>query len=144
MTPAEMATLHALCFRAPPPWSATTFAAFAADPVCFTLLDADSFLIGRVVAGQAELLTLAVAPQNRRRGLAARLVSRFFYQARLRTAIDAFLEVAADNAPAIALYTTTGFAPAGLRRGYYRAPGLMPVDAIIMARALETPQPPNS
>lgn len=141
MTPADMAALHAISFTRPPPWSAATFATFAADPLCFALHDADSFLIGRVVAGEAELLTLAVAPQNRRRGLGARLVSRFIYQCRLRAATSAFLEVAATNTPAIALYTAAGFTRTGLRNGYYRAPGLPPIDAILMTRALAAPEP---
>ena len=139
-----MAALHALCFTRPPPWSAATFASFATDPLCFALLEADSFLIGRVVAGEAELLTLAVAPQNRRRGLGTRLVSRFTYQARMRRAEQAFLEVAADNTPAIALYAHAGFAPTGRRKGYYNAPGLPPADAILMTRVLGTGDPPIS
>ncbi|MCU0802908.1 MAG: GNAT family N-acetyltransferase [Rhodobacteraceae bacterium] len=143
MTPADMAALHALCFTHPAPWSEASFAAFAADPLCFTLTEADSLLIGRVAAGEAELLTLAVAPQNRRRGLGARLVSRFVYQARLRAADHAFLEVAANNTPAITLYTAAGFAPTGLRRGYYRTPGRPPVDAVLMARVLGPPDAPN-
>ncbi|MFM2389011.1 MAG: hypothetical protein RLZZ437_566 [Pseudomonadota bacterium] len=144
MTAQDMAALHALCFRQPPPWTVASFAALSSDPLCFILNDADSLLVGRVVAGEAELLTLAVAPQNRRRGLGARLVGRFIYQARLRAATQAFLEVAADNAPAIALYTAAGFSHAGLRKAYYCAPGLMPVDAIIMTRALDQAVPPIS
>lgn len=144
MTPADMAALHALCFRQPAPWSEATFAAFAADPLCFALLEADSFLVGRAVAGEAELLTLAVAPQNRRRGLGARLVGRFVYQARLRAATQAFLEVAADNSPAIALYAAAGFNSTGLRKGYYRPPGMIPVDAMLMTRTLTTAEPPIS
>ncbi len=144
MTPADMVALHALCFTQPPPWSLTTFAAFATDPLCFTLTEADSFLIARVVAGEAELLTLAVAPQNRRRGLGARLVSRFVYQSRLRGADMAFLDVAANNAPAIALYLRAGFGQTGRRKGYYRAPGHAPVDAILMSRALAASEPPVS
>ncbi|MGL5009457.1 MAG: ribosomal protein S18-alanine N-acetyltransferase [Paracoccaceae bacterium] len=144
MTPEEMAALHARCFTQPAPWSAATFATFGQDPLCFVLLEADAFLIGRAVAGEAELLTLAVAAQNRRRGLGAKLVSRFIYQARLRGATQAFLEVAATNAPAIALYARAGFAETGRRRGYYRSPGHQPVDALVMTRALKAENLPNS
>jgi [ribosomal protein S18]-alanine N-acetyltransferase len=136
MTPAEMAALHALCFTTPRPWTAAEIAALAADPLCFTLTESESFLIGRAVAGEAELLTLAVAPQARRRGLGRKLVQRFLYQARLRSAAHAHLEVAATNTPAIALYFTMGFAQTGLRPGYYRAPGQPATDALILTRAL--------
>jgi [ribosomal protein S18]-alanine N-acetyltransferase len=144
MTPAEMAALHALCFTHPPAWSQATFAAFANDPLCFTLTEADSLLIGRAVAGESELLTLAVAPQNRRRGLGRNLINRFIYQSGLRGADQAFLEVAADNSPAIALYAAAGFTQTGRRKGYYRAPGQPPVDAILMTRALVRREPPVS
>jgi ribosomal-protein-alanine N-acetyltransferase len=136
MIPADMAALHALCFTTPRPWTAAEFTALAADPLCFVLTEPEAFLIGRAVAGEAELLTLAVAPQARRRGLGARLVQRFLYQARLRSAETAFLEVAAGNAPAIALYSGMGFARTGLRPGYYRSPGQAPADALILSRAL--------
>jgi ribosomal-protein-alanine N-acetyltransferase len=136
MTPAEMATLHTLCFTIPPPWTEATFRTMLADPLVFALTEAEAFLIGRAVAGEAELLTLAVAPQARRRGLGARLVQRFLYQARLRGAEEAFLEVAASNLPAQGLYSRAGFAVAGLRRGYYRQPEAQPIDAVVMRRAL--------
>ena len=55
-------------------------------------------------------------------------------------AASAFLEVATDNAPALALYTGAGFADAGLRRGYYRDPaGGAAIDARVMTRALNAP-----
>jgi hypothetical protein len=72
MTPADLAALHARCFRTPPPWSAADFATFVADPLAFLLVEGDAgFLLGRAVAGEAELLTLAVAPESRRRGWGA-------------------------------------------------------------------------
>ncbi len=136
MTPDDMAAIHALCFTTPRPWSATEIAAFQTDPLCFSLTESESFLIGRAAAGEAELLTLAVAPQARRRGLGARLVSRFLYQARLRGAATAFLEVADGNAPAIALYTRSGFTHSGRRRGYYQRPDGQATDALILTRQL--------
>ncbi len=135
MTAAELAALHALCFTVPRPWSADEIAAFERDPLCFVLTESESFLIGRAVAGEAELLTLAVAPQARRRGLGGRLVTRFLYQARLRGAQSAFLEVAADNGPALALYQRAGFTQTGRRPRYYHGAG-GPVDALILARTL--------
>ena len=137
MTPEALAALHARCFRMPPPWSDADFAGFLADPLTFQLVDGDAgFLLGRAVAGEAELLTLAVAPEARRRGLARKLVSRFLYQARLRGAEAAFLEVSAENAAAIALYESAGFSRSGLRRNYYRTAEGQRIDALVMTRAL--------
>lgn len=138
MTPDGLAALHARCFTTPRPWDAAAFASFLDDPLAFILVEGDAgFILGRAVAGEAELLTLAVAPEARRRGLGRKLVARFLYQARLRGAGTAFLEVAADNAAAIALYARAGFAETGRRRGYYITPEGARVDALVMARALQ-------
>jgi ribosomal-protein-alanine N-acetyltransferase len=137
VTPEALATLHARAFRSPPPWSAAVFAGFLADPLAFLLVEGDAgFLLGRAVAGEAELLTLAVAPDARRRGLGRKLLARFLYQARLRGADRAFLEVAADNPAAIALYESAGFAKVGSRRAYYLTPDGQRVDALVLARDL--------
>lgn len=138
MTPEALAALHARCFRAPPPWSVAGFAGFVADPLAFLLVEGDAgFLLGRAVAGEAELLTLAVAPEARRLGLARKLMARFLYQAQLRGAERAFLEVAADNAAAIALYESSGFRPVGRRRGYYQSPEGTRTDALVLSRELQ-------
>ena len=137
MTPEDLAVLHARCFTIPRPWSAAEFAGFLTDPLAFLLVEGDAgFLLGRAAAGEAELLTLAIAPEARRRGLGQRLGGRFLYQARLRGAANAFLEVAADNAPAQALYDRAGFAPAGRRRGYYAGPDGRVQDALVLRREL--------
>lgn len=137
MTPADLATLHGRCFVTPRPWGADEFVDFLADPLCFLLVEADAgFLLGRVAAGEAELLTIAVAPEARRRGLGRKLLARFIYQARLRAAESAFLEVAEDNAAAKALYLAAGFGESGRRKGYYYAPDGTRSDALVMVRAL--------
>lgn len=135
MTPAEMARLHAACFTLPPPWSGAEIAATLARPICFALTEPQGFLLGQVVAGEAELLTLAVAPEARRQGIARGLLASFLAQARARQADSAFLEVAETNLAARALYETAGFRQTGRRKGYYRAGG-QAVDAILMGRAL--------
>lgn len=137
MTPAELATLHARCFTTPPPWSEAAFASFLTDPLAFLLVEGDAaFLLGRAVAGEAELLTLAVVPESRRLGLGRKLLARFLYQARLRGAASAFLEVAEDNTPARALYTAQGFAEVGRRPAYYAGPDGTRIAAIAMQRSL--------
>ena len=142
-----MAALHARCFVTPRPWSAAEFAGFLADSLCFTLTAPSQegpskdlagflvgFLVGRVVAGEAEVLTLAVAPEARRQGIGARLLAAFLAEARARTAETAFLEVASDNQAALALYRAGGFAPVGLRPAYYPRAAAPALDAVVMAR----------
>ena len=137
MTPAELAALHARCFSTPSPWSEAAFTSFLTDPLAFLLVEGDAaFLLGRAVAGEAELLTLAVAPESRRLGLGRKLLARFLYQARLRGAASAFLEVAEDNAAARALYAAQGFAELGRRPAYYARPDGTRIAAIVMQRAL--------
>lgn len=137
--PADLAALHALCFTRPRPWSADEFAALLAGPGAFLAGDATAFALGRAVAGEAELLTLAVHPDARRRGRGRACLAAFEAAARARGATRAFLEVAADNAPARALYAAAGYAEAGRRRGYYAGPGGAAVDALILARTLAGP-----
>lgn len=137
MTPGALAALHGRCFVTPRPWDAAEFSDFLADPLCFLLVEGDAgFLLGRVAAGEAELLTIAVAPEARGRGLGRKLLARFIYQARLRAAESAFLEVAEDNAAAKALYLSAGFGESGRRKGYYYAPDGRRTDALVMVRSL--------
>ena len=135
MTPAEMAQLHAASFTLPPPWSQTELEATLANPFTFALTKPLAFLVAQVVAGEATLLTIAVAPTARRLGLGRALVADFLAQSRQRQATTAFLEVAETNQAARALYAAAGFVPTGRRKGYYRATG-QSVDAILMGRAL--------
>ncbi len=129
MTPADMAALHARCFTRPRPWSESEFRDMASLPGAFLLTCPTGFLMGRTVADEAELLTLAVDPAARRAGTGRALVTRFAAGARTRAATRAFLEVASDNPAALALYESTGWRATGRRRGYYGAG----VDAITMA-----------
>ncbi|MBC9247332.1 ribosomal protein S18-alanine N-acetyltransferase [Paracoccus sp. 11-3] len=128
MTPVELARLHAACFTTPRPWSEADFASILTTTGAFLLTRPAGFLIGRVVADEAELLTVAVTPNARRTGTGRALMMEFDAASRDRGAATAFLEVAANNDPALALYRATGWQQIGQRRRYY-GPDL---DAIIM------------
>lgn len=133
MTADGLSDLHLRCFGSHPrPWTAAEIEDLLASPLNFLLHAPQGFLIGRTVADEAELLTLAVAPEARRQGIARALMARFYASAHDRGARAAFLEVASENAAAQALYRAEGWVEAGLRRNYY-APG---VDALLMRRAL--------
>ena len=123
MTPEALAALHGACFRdAPRAWSAAEFATLLAQKGVFLIPDEDGFALGRVAGPEAELMTLAVEPAPRRRGRATGPARTFEREAILRGASEAFLEVAADNAAAGALYAAAGWVRAGLRPGYFRGP----------------------
>lgn len=122
--PGALADLHGRCFTLPRPWSATEIAALLADPTVFLChTERRGFLLGRVVLDEAEILTLAVDPAHRRAGLGATLLRDFHDQAIRRGALQSFLEVAADNVAALALYQGAGYTAQGRRPRYYSAPG---------------------
>ena len=137
MTPADLARLHARCFTAPPPWSAASFAPVLNNPHVFLLgaPAANAFALGRVIGPEAELLTLATDPACRRQGLARTLMAQFEAEARARGADSFFLEVAENNAPALALYAHCGFVRSGRRPGYYRDTSAQPVAALLLCKS---------
>jgi ribosomal-protein-alanine N-acetyltransferase len=141
LTPERLAALHAAAFVSPRPWSAAEFAELLGLPGVFLIVRGEAFAVGRAAAGEAELLTLAVPAAQRRQGRGRALVAAFEAAARARGAERAWLEVAADNAPARALYRAAGWTEAGRRRRYYARPGGGAADALLMTRALVPPHP---
>jgi len=140
VTPDALAGLHALCMSTPRPWNAAEFRALIDGPGGFVIGDAIGFAVGRAIANEAELLTLAVHPSARRQGHARRWLAAFEAAARTRDAGTAFLEVAADNTPALMLYRSAGYQQVGCRPGYYHAvTGGPPTDALIMRKLLPPP-----
>lgn len=129
MSPEAMAALHQRAFTVPRPWSAEEIAALLASPLVFVVATEGGFAMGRVVAGEAELLTIAVEPELQGRGIGRGLMADFLAEAAARGAESVFLEVAENNVSALALYRGVGFAEAGRRRGYYGG-----VDAVVMVR----------
>ncbi|CAH0217823.1 GNAT family N-acetyltransferase [Roseomonas sp. CECT 9278] len=81
--------------------------------------DPAGFAMGRVAAGEAEVLTLAVHPAARRCGLGVALMRGLMAESAGRGAAELFLEVSAANDAARALYAGLGAIVAGLRRRYY-------------------------
>ncbi|MGH1423166.1 MAG: GNAT family N-acetyltransferase [Pseudooceanicola sp.] len=136
MTPEVMAAVHAACFTTPRPWRVAEFSAFLNDPKVFCESSAGGFALGRVIAGEAELLTLAVVPEARREGRGRALLDAFEAAAAARGGHDGYLEVAATNNAARALYRGAGWAESGQRGGYYRMPDGRRIDAIIMGKTL--------
>lgn len=136
MTPEAMARLHAAAMTGARPWSADEFSALLASPGTFVVGDAAAFALGRAVLDEAELLTIATCPIRRRLGLGRARLASFEAEALTRGARTAFLEVARDNAAALALYETAGYRRTGLRRGYYRRPEGAAADALLLRKPL--------
>ncbi len=135
MTPGEMARIHAAAFAPQRGWNADEFTALLAQPHSSAFTAQGGFALTRTVAGETELLTLAVAPDHQRRGVANSLITEWT-QSTSTSAETAFLEVAADNTGAIALYNKHGFIQSGLRKAYYARADGAAADALLMTRAL--------
>ncbi len=118
-------------------WTRQDIAGLLASPgVAGFLLTEETSDIGmaicRVVADEAELLTVAVDPAHRRRGAARLLLGAVVDRVRGDGARTLFLEVGADNPGARTLYDSLGFITAGRRAGYYPRHGRPAADAVIM------------
>lgn len=127
-----LARLHAASFA--DAWSAEWIAKLISQPGAFAFTDqsrAEGFVLARVAGGEAEILTLAVAPAARRRGIGLSLVAAACRQARERGAKAVFLEVNHTNEAARSLYMRGGFQEVGRRRGYYQGSGGSSEDALI-------------
>ena len=136
MTPQELAATHAAAFAETRAWGAEEFASLLSDPKCFVAGDVNSFVLMRVIADEAEVLTLATAPACRRKGLARAALAKAETEAALRGALSVFLEVAEDNIAARTLYEDRGYAQVGRRAGYYTPKNGAPVAALVLRKEL--------
>jgi|KBSSwiStaDraftv2_1062776.scaffolds.fasta_scaffold44189_5 ribosomal-protein-alanine N-acetyltransferase len=142
-TLAAAADLHAHAFAASAErgWSARELQQLLASSGAHGFFAASDtricgFVLWRVVADEAELLTIAVTPDLRRRGIASLLLQKAVTSAAEGGGNSLFLEVAEDNVAALRLYAQAGFAPIGRRSRYYRRGTGQHADAVVMRRAL--------
>ncbi|MCC6376427.1 MAG: ribosomal protein S18-alanine N-acetyltransferase [Microbacteriaceae bacterium] len=87
-------------------------------------------------ATQADIQTIAVEASLQGKGIGGSLIRQLISEARVRGAAEVFLEVRADNEPAIGLYRNLGFEAIATRRGYYQPAG---IDAIVMRLEVVAP-----
>lgn len=134
--PARLATLHRQSIASGRAWSEAEFTQILAAPGSALATDDSGFALGRVVAGEGEVLMIVVLPYARRCGVGSRLLRDLETAMRAQGAQISFLEVASRNHPARTLYQNCGYRAAGIRKNYYRTPDAMPDDALILAKSL--------
>lgn len=94
------------------------------------------FVVSRIGADEAEMLSIAIDPHCRGQGLSLRLLSTHLGHLAGRGVRTVFLEVEENNRPARRLYQRTGFLTVGRRESYYRKPGGEQMNALLMRRDL--------
>ena len=93
------------------------------------------FVVARLIADELHVNNVAVRPEFRRHGVAARLLEAVLGWGRRKESRLALLEVRAGNSAAQALYRRCGFQVTGRRRRYYQAPV---EDALLMTVSLKS------
>jgi ribosomal-protein-alanine N-acetyltransferase len=136
-----VADLHASAFARP--WSAIDFEGMLAERDILAdglFLGAGAspvgFALSRRVLDEAEILTVAIAPDHRGRGLSRPLLAHHLSELRLRGVRRVHLEVEEGNEPALRLYRAWGFEEVGRRSAYYAKPGGAAASALTMSAAL--------
>ncbi|HPA95156.1 MAG TPA: GNAT family N-acetyltransferase [Thermoanaerobaculia bacterium] len=121
---AALVRLEGLAFT--PPWNSAQLASYLALPTSRTWLLSGgtpsrtlAYALFQVVAGEAELLRVGCDPGHRRRGLGRRLLAAALDALAAAGVERCFLDVAAGNHAALALYRSLGFRETGRRPGYY-------------------------
>jgi ribosomal-protein-alanine N-acetyltransferase len=94
------------------------------------------FILSRFAAGEAEILSIAVAPGHRGKGIGRSLLDLHMRRLAGLGIRSLFLEVEEDNVPACRLYRRTGFRAVGRRPGYYRQGRDSAANALILRRDL--------
>lgn len=123
----NLANLHKLCFPHKP-WRADEFADLKKSG-CEIIASQNGFIVYRATLDEAEIITIGVHPDARRTGIGIALIGVMVADLKKQGVKHIFLEVAADNAPARALYEQVGFVQVGVRPKYYDG-----IDAIMMRK----------
>lgn len=125
----ELENLHKVCFPNKP-WSASDFADLKKSG-CDIIASQNGFVVWRVVADEAEIITIGVHPDARKSGIASAMLAIIENDIKKRGGKKIFLEVAENNEPARKLYEANGYKKIGIRPKYYDG-----IDAILMEKAL--------
>ena len=133
---AELAEIHNKAFTKGRSWSAIEFGGLLQHPGVCVISQSECFVMGRLVLDELEILTVACAPSHQNLGYARAVVVKLLDKAACNGGLLGFLEVAADNMPAISLYKSLGFVQVGLREGYYKRSDDGYFDALVFSKKL--------
>ena len=137
MTPetvAQVAELEALCFA--DPWSYKSIESELYNDLALWMVATDDdrvvgYIGSQTVAGETDVMNIAVHPDYRRRGLGQILIEQLIIELKKRGSCCLMLEVRSSNEPAIKLYEKMEFRQVGRRPNYYRNPR---EDALILRK----------
>lgn len=134
---AQVAELERVCFN--DPWSEKSVASELENELSLWLVAMDGerlcgYVGSQTVMGETDMMNVAVHPDDRRQGIAQRLVEELIRQLKEKGSHCLTLEVRASNAGAISLYEKLGFAQIGKRPRYYQNPR---EDALILRKEWE-------
>lgn len=137
MTPESLAKIYALAFPETRPWSTEEIADLIESPGGFVVAEPQGFAIGRCIGPECELLTIAVAPRDQGKGLGRLILERFEHHVASHAGDTVFLEVSAENKPAIQLYISAGYKQTGRRNAYYAMRDGRRIDALTFAKHIK-------
>ncbi|AOW47422.1 ribosomal-protein-alanine N-acetyltransferase [Acetobacter ascendens] len=137
-----LASMHTQCFNTGAQWDQTAITALLSSPGVYAgivIMESHpaGFIILRSVVDEAEILTVCILPEYRKRGLAQRLLAWCAQVAQHKGAQTLFLEVSINNQSARTLYEKQGFKKLGLRKKYYEDGS----DALVLGRACQAASP---
>ena len=115
-------------------WSASEYDRLLNDPLTVLIQDSCSFVLGRLVAREAELFMIAVAQEHQGKGIGRHSLRRFEETLITKGATCCFLEVAKTNFSACNMYEAEGFEVISTRKAYYQLGKNNRVDALIMRK----------
>ena len=116
-----LATIHEQCFVKP--WTIQNFQEILNLPTTFGFGDQNGFVLCADLGDSFEILTLAILPNQRRKGFASSLLKELQTLANNQNKTHIFLEVNETNTPAIQLYLKSNFVQTGVRKNYYHEQG---------------------
>ena len=130
----QLAILHQQCFEHG--WSVQDFTELYTIKGTLAVIDDKAFAVIRILAGEAEIITLGVLPDYRKHNIASAMVREIVNYCQHNQVNSLFLEVRQSNQSAIKLYHNAGFKVIAIRKEYYRNPDNSYENALMMQKTI--------